>query len=448
MESTRQLFNRMGVRTLLVFWLMLLSAVAFLDRTNLSIAGVQIGREFNVDPVHLGWIFSSFLAGYTIFQIAGGWLAVRLGPRRVLAAGVCWWGIFTAATALVPPGFAHSLALLIAVRFALGAGEAIVYPASNQFVARWIPISERGMANGIIFSGVGVGSGLTPMLLTALIAHYGWRASFWFSAALGIAAGAVWFACATDAPEQHRRISARELEHIRSGLPAEAPRRNVKANPLPWMRLLRNVNILALTFSYFFFGYVAWIFFSWFFLYMARVRGLDLRLSSIFTMFPFIAMTVCCIAGGWLSDRLVRRYGPRLGRCGLGMVSLLLTALFLVLGSQAASAQTAGVILAGGAGALYLAQSCFWSVTADIAGPHSGIVAGVMNMGAQAGGAVTATLTPLIALHFGWPTSFAVAAALALCGALAWLAVHPADRLLPAEPSSAAGHEIRAQETA
>jgi len=392
----RQL-DRIGVRSLLVFWLMVLSAVAFLDRTNISIAGVEIGHEFGVDEVHLGWIFSAFLVGYTVFQIAGGWLAVRLGPRRVLTAGVCWWGVFTAATALVPPGFTHSLALLIAVRFALGAGEAVVYPASNQFVARWIPAAERGLANGAIFSGVGVGSGLTPMLLTAIITNFGWRSSFWFSAVVGIVAGAVWFAVATDTPERHPLVGITELEHIQNGLQAGQPRSITENDPLPWARLFKSRSILALTFSYFSFGYVAWIFFSWFFIYMARVRGLDLRLSSIFTMFPFVAMTVCCLLGGWMSDKLVRRHSLRVGRCGLGIVSLTLTALFLVLGSEAASAQMAGIILAGGAGALYLAQSCFWSVTADIAGRHSGVVAGTMNMGAQAGGAVTATLTPLIA---------------------------------------------------
>ena len=174
---------------------------------------------------------------------------------------------------------------------------------------------------------------------------------------------------------------------------------------------------------------MAWIFFSWFFLYLAKVRELDLRLSSLFTMFPFLAMTICCLAGGWLSDRLAARHGLRFGRCGLGCAALLLTAVFLILGSQAASAQMAGVILAGGAGALYLSQSCFWSVTADVAGPCSGLVAGLMNMGAQAGGALTATLTPLIAKYCGWQASFSVAAALALAGALAWLAVDPAQKL-------------------
>jgi ACS family glucarate transporter-like MFS transporter len=115
----------------------------------------------------------------------------------------------------------------------------------------------------------------------------------------------------------------------------------------------------------------------------------------------------------------------RAGRCGLPVVALLLTALFLVLGSMAESAGAATIILAGGAGATYLAQSAYWSVTADVAGPHSGVVSGVMNMGCQIGGAITASLTPWIAAQTGWTSAFFVAAGLAVIGALAWLFVDP-----------------------
>ena len=74
---------------------------------------------------------------------------------------------------------------------------------------------------------------------------------------------------------------------------------------------------------------------------------------------------------------------------------------------------------------MYLSQSSFWSVTADIAGSSSGSVSGFMNMGAQIGGAVTASLTPAIATHFGWTASFLVAAALCLTGAVSWTVVDP-----------------------
>ncbi len=123
-------------RYLLVSWVLVLSAVAFMDRTNISIAGVSISREFGIDNAHLGWIFSAFLIGYASFQIPGGILARRLGPRRVIAIGVIWSGLFTALTASVPPGIRGALFLLVLVRFSLAAGEAITYPAANQFVER------------------------------------------------------------------------------------------------------------------------------------------------------------------------------------------------------------------------------------------------------------------------------------------------------------------------
>jgi ACS family glucarate transporter-like MFS transporter len=185
--------------------------------------------------------------------------------------------------------------------------------------------------------------------------------------------------------------------------------------------------------GYFSFGYIAWVFFSWFFLYMAQVRGFDLKSSARYAMLPFLCMTVFSLVGGALSDRLTRLHGLRVGRCYLASVSLFITAIFLVLGSQVHSPQLAGIILAGGAGSLYLSQSTFWSVSVDIAGRSSGVFSSLVNMGGQLGGALTASLTPLIAQHFGWTTSFAVAAAMAVFGGLCWLVVHPERTLIEEE---------------
>jgi ACS family glucarate transporter-like MFS transporter len=424
---------RSRVRFFLAFWLFVLSGVAFLDRTNLSIAGLQISTEYGLGNQRLGWIFSAFLIGYAGFQLPAGWLATRFGPRRVLALGVLWWGITTALTALMPSGIAHAVMLLIAIRFALGAGEAVIYPAANQFVARWVPLEERGVINGLIFAGVGAGSGLTPPLLTWLIANHGWRAAFWFSAVIGVAAGTAWWYFAADTPEEHPDVSAEELATIRSGLsmsPAAAGNpaaegRKTETTAISWKAIFRRRDLGALMAGYFAFGYIAWIFFSWFFLYMAQVRGFDLQSSARYSMLPFLSMTVCCLIGGVISDRLSKRYGLRVGRSGLAAVALLLTAIFLVLGSQVHSPQLAGVILAGGAGALYLSQSSFWSVSVDIAGQSSGVFSSMVNMGGQIGGAVTASLTPWIAQRFGWTTSFGISAVLAVLGALCWMTVHP-----------------------
>jgi MFS transporter, ACS family, glucarate transporter len=419
------------VRWLLVFWLFVLSGVSYLDRVNISIAGGSIAEAYHLSDVQLGKVFSAMLVGYALFQTVGGRLADRFGPRRVLAAGVMWWGIFTGLTAMVPANISGALFIFIAVRFLLGAGESVIYPSANQFIARWIPATERGIANGWIFAGVGAGAGLTPLLITHIMLRYGWRSSFWVCAVIGFGAGAVWFFIARDTPEEHTGVSASELALIRSGLTRSESKSDSKSL-LPWSRVLQSKEVWALTVSYFCYGYVAWIFFSWFYRYLAKVRGLDLKASAFYTMLPFLAMLVGCLLGGEINDRLTKLKGPRIGRCGLALVALVVAGIFIAFGSQVQSARLASVVLAGGAGALYLSQSSFWSVTADIAGASSGSVSGFMNMGCQLGAALTASLTPWIAVRFGWTTSFLVAAGLCLVAAVCWLLVDP-SRPLTAE---------------
>src|SRR6202047_5282804 len=421
------------VRWFLIFWLFTLSVVAFLDRVNISIAGSSLAAAYHLSNVQLGWVFSAFLGGYALFQTLGGRLADRFGPRRVLAGGVVWWGIFTALTAAVPSNLKGALFLFVSIRFLLGVGEAVVYPASNQFVARWIPAQERGIANGWIFAGVGAGAGLSPPLISYFMIHYGWRTSFWVCALIGFLAGAVWFSASRDSPAEHPRVSVTELATIRSGLSLASNSPNLGKEGadglLLWNRVVRSREGWAVTISYFCYGYVAWIFFSWFYRYLAKVRGLDLKASAFYSMLPFMAMLVCCLLGGMANDRLTRWRGPRLGRCGLAAFAMAVAGIFIAFGSQVQSVRLASVVLAGGAGALYFSQSSFWSVSADIGGKFSGSVSGFMNMGAQAGGALIASLTPWIAGRYGWTASFLVAAALCLLGAISWLAVDPVRTL-------------------
>src|SRR5215831_11277471 len=208
------------LRWLLIFWMFTISAIAYLDRVNISIAGHFIQEEYHLSTVQLGWIFSAFLIGYAAFQAPGGRLADRFGPRKILALGTIWWGVFTALSAMISPSLAGVVFVLATVRFALGLGEAVVYPASNRLVAKWIPSSERGLANGFIFAGVGAGAGITPPLITYILLNYGWRWSFFVSAIIGLIAGAIWYAIARDTPDQHPWVSKEEAEYIRAGLPA------------------------------------------------------------------------------------------------------------------------------------------------------------------------------------------------------------------------------------
>ena len=423
-------------RHLLCFWLLVLSAISYLDRTNVSIAAPQLSVQFGLGNQGLGWIASAFLIGYASFQLPAGVLAVRLGPRRVLTGGVLIWVVCNILTALVPSGFSRAIFLLIAVRCALGVAEAVIYPAANQFIAQWVPQKERGFVNGLVFAGIGVGSGLTPPLLTWIILTHGWRSAFWFDAALGAFGAAVWWIIARDRPEDHPRVNGTELHEIREGLasyaptadraaPAAAQVAQVKDHGISWRAIFSRIDLPALMLGYFAFGYTSWIYFSWFFLYFAQARGLNLKTSAEFTMMPFICMTVFCLGGGFTSDLLTRTHGLRIGRCAVASVSMLLTAVLLVLGSRVPGAFHAAVLLALGAGCLYFSITSFWSVSTDLAGKNSGVFSSIVNMSCQIGGAITASLTPWLAHHYDWKMPFTVAATLALLGALAWLLVHP-----------------------
>src|SRR5271156_2279037 len=230
------------MRWFLVFWLFVLSGVSYLDRVNISIAVGPIAEAYHLSDIQLGKVFSAMLVGYALFQTVGGRLADRFGARRVLAGGVVWWGIFTALTALVPANIAGALFIFVAVRFLLGAGEAVIYPSANQFIARWIPTTERGIANGWIFAGVGAGAGLTPLIVTYIMVHYGWRSSFWVCSIIGFAVGAVWFFIARDTPAEHPKISASEVELIRSGL-TQANDNNDQKALVPWARVIQSKEV-------------------------------------------------------------------------------------------------------------------------------------------------------------------------------------------------------------
>ncbi len=414
------------IRWVLVIGIFILSSIAFLDRINISIASHYIVEEYHLTNIQLGYIFSAFVLGYALCQAPAGRISDRYGPRRVIAFATIWWGVFTILTAAIPRSPAGVVAAFVGVRMLLGVGESVIYPASNRVVARWIPTQERGTANGLIFAGGGLGAALAPPLIAFIMLRGGWRVSFWVCALLGLLVGALWFWLARDTPEEHPWISPQELQAIRSGLPNSGGRAK---GILSWRRILTSKDFLLVTYSYFCYGYIAWIFYTWFFIYLSTVRGLNLRESSYFAALPFITMALCCSAGGVLSDFVTRRYGKRWGRCGVAVFGIGLAAVLVASVSSVSSARLAAVVLAGGGAALTLSQSTFWSYTADVAGESAGSVSGIMNMGAQFGGTVTATLTPAIASHFGWGASFGVAAFLCGTGALVWLLVDPNRQL-------------------
>src|SRR3978361_2034629 len=194
------------VRYLLIMLIFVVSAVVYIDRSNISIAGTYLAADYHISKVQLGWVFSAFLLGYAAFQIPAGWVVGKLGPRKTLTYGLIWWSGLSVATALVPSNMANSLWVLIAVRFVLGMGEAVAYPSSNQFIAAWFPAHERGKANGWVFGGVGFVAVASPLVVAFIVYAYGWHAVFYVSAVIGLAMAGIWYKLARDTPADHPSV--------------------------------------------------------------------------------------------------------------------------------------------------------------------------------------------------------------------------------------------------
>jgi ACS family glucarate transporter-like MFS transporter len=417
---------KLRVRYFLILLIFVICAVANIDRSNISIAGSFLAVDYQISRFQLGWVFSAFMVGYAAFLIPAGWIAGKVGPRRTLTGGLIWWGTLTAATALVPTTMASSLWALLAVRFLLGLGEALAYPSANQFIAAWFPGDERAKANGWVQGGAQAGSGMAPPLMAFVIYTFGWHAAFYVSAAIGFAIAVFWYAVARDFPAQHPRVKPAELEHIKAGQLVEM---DGAMPPVPWLKIFSDRNILGTALAHVGFGYSATIFSTWFFLYLKDGRGFDLKASAILCMLPFVATTFCCVLGGVISDWLVRRRSFYVGRSLYAAFTLLLSGIILIAGGHAQNGIVAALLLSSAVGVLYLGQAVYYAVAADLGGPYTGVISGIVSMCSQIGGAATALLTPFFALKFGWDYAFTIAACITFVCTIPWLFVKPDKRL-------------------
>lgn len=416
------------IRWIILALLFLISVITYIDRVNISVTARQMMPALGLTDLQMGTVFSAFVFGYALFQIPGGWLGDRWGPRRVLALSVIWWSFFTALTAVaaVLPiatllGTVGSLAL---VRFLIGVGEAAALPNFARAVANWVGPHERGLGIGITIGGIGIGSALTPPITAWIMVNYGWQTAFYAAGLVGVLIALLWYTYATDRPDQHPQVNAAEAALVESKSVED-----VASAGVPWKAIFRTPTVWWLVLSYTCLGYVAYIYMSWFYLYLVNVRGFDVLRGAYFASAPFLAMTVSCPLGGWVSDRLVRRIGVNRGRaivCGLGM---LLAAISIILGGWIASPIPSILLLALGAGWLYFTVGAFWGSAMDLSKPHAGTLSGLMNTGANLGGTLSPTLTPWLAEQLGWTAALGIAAGVALVGGLLGIVIKPGDGL-------------------
>lgn len=417
-------------RWVILTLLLAISVITYIDRVNISVTARQMMPALGLTDLQMGQVFSAFVLGYALCQIPGGWLGDRWGPRKVLTLAVIWWSLFTALTAvaatLPTAGLLGVLGSLMLVRFLIGAGEAAALPNFNRAIANWLPPSERGLGIGITIGGLGLGSALTPPLTAWLMVNLGWQAPFYAASLLGLLIAGIWYWYSTDRPAQHPSVNDAEAALIEGPRTADQPSLN---QAVPWRLFARTPTVWWLVLSYGCLGYVAYIYLSWFYLYLVNVRGFGLLRGALFAASPFVAVTVFCPLGGWATDRLVSRLGINRGRAYVGASGMLLAGLSILLGAFVESPFLALGLLSLGAGWLYFTVGAYWSSTVDLSKPHAGTLSGIMNTGANIGGTLSPTVTPWLADQVGWAAALGVAAVIALLGGLLWIGIKPGDGL-------------------
>jgi len=417
--------QRSHVRWVILALLFVASFVAYVLRTNMSIAGENIMDDLGLSKIQLGMVFSAFAWGYAIFQFPGGVFGDIVGSRRALSFIAVLWGILTLATGLVPGTALASttfiLATLIGLRFLVGVTQAPLFPVfGGGTIGRWFPVSGWALPNGLGSTGLTLGAAATAPLVAWLMGQFGWRESFFLTAPMAFLVAGVWWWYARDDPADHPRVSQHELDLINADRP---PPEEAVEDRTAWKRVLKNRDILLLTASYFCMNYVFYIFFNWFFIYLVDVREFEILEGGFYAAAPWVVGAVAASAGGLWCDRLCRRVGPRWGYRIPGIVGLSLVAVLLVLGATAKDPYLAVVLLSLSFGSTQLTEGAYWAATISVAGKHASAAAGVLNTGGNVVGGIGALLVPITAEAYGWVPALATGSVFALLGVGLWLLV-------------------------
>ena len=311
-----------AVRHRVVALVTVLGMITYLDRACIATLTPRIIHDLSLTTVQMGYVFTVFQLAYALFEIPTAWWADRKGTRSVLSRIVIWWSCLTAAT-----GAAFSYPVLLVVRFLFGAGEAGAWPCVARTFSRWIPMRDRGKVQGVFFAGAHLAGGLTPALVIWLLRFLRWREIFICFGAIGLVWVAVWATWFRNDPSEHRGVNAAELETIVLQRPPDCA---LSSGLEYWRRLIGNRNMMALCIMYVPNSMIFYFCLTWLPTYLKQRHGFDATSVGIFAGLPLIVSVPGDLLGGVVTDRLVSRYGLRLGRCGLGVVAYVIAGLALL----------------------------------------------------------------------------------------------------------------------
>jgi sugar phosphate permease len=385
--------------------------ITYMDRVNISSAVPVIQKQMGLSMVTVGWILSSFRWGYALFQIPGGWLGDRIGPRRALALIVTWWSIFTSATALT-----WSAGSMAVCRFLFGVGEAGAFPIATRSLSRWMLPAERGFAQGVTHAGSRLGAALTPSLVVMLMLAYGWRAPFFVFGLMGLVWAAVWYWYYRDTPAEHASVNSAERSLIETSLGGG---RSARTHSVPWRRILGSGTLWTMSLMYFCYAYCISVYLDWFPNYLNDHRGFDLKSMGFYASLPLLAGTAGDLLGGWASDRWAKSSGNlKTARRTVAMAGFLVAAGAILPAtfttSPTASVWYSCVALFG----LETTVGVSWAIPLDIGGDYAGSVSSVMNTCGNIGGAISPALLAYLVRAYSWNVPFVVAAGLCVAAAL------------------------------
>nr|WP_288498028.1 MFS transporter [uncultured Pseudomonas sp.] len=298
------------VRYLILLMLFLVTTINYADRATISIAGSSMQKDLGIDAVTLGYIFSAFGWAYVIGQIPGGWLLDRFGSKRVYAAGIFIWSLFTLLQGFVGMmPVAWAVVTLFVLRFMVGFAEAPSFPGNARIVAAWFPTAERGTASAIFNSAQYFATALFAPLMGWIVYSFGWEHVFVVMGVLGIVFAGIWMKTIYN-PKEHPRISAAEVEHIASnGGLVDMDQSKGSGGP-KWnyiAQLLTNRMMVGVYLGQYCINAITYFFLTWFPVYLVQERGMTILKAGFIASLPAIMGFVGGVLGGVISDWLLRR---------------------------------------------------------------------------------------------------------------------------------------------
>jgi MFS transporter, ACS family, D-galactonate transporter len=365
-----------AARWLIIGLLSVGMVIAYASRSNLSVALVSPDfiRSFNLSNTDRGLLNSAFFWAYAVLQIPAGWVVDRYGVKWPYALSFLFWCVAAAATAM-----AGSLAVLLALRIALGVGESVVAPASYKWIRMNFAERQRGLAVGLYMTGTKIGPAVGTPLAAWLIAMYDWRMMF---VLIGLG-GLVWLAPWLWLVKDDRGLAARAATATKAAGLA-IPFGQVLASPVIW-------GTIVASFCYMYFVYFCM---TWMPAYFTEARHLSLGKMGLFTFFSFGGMAIVATLAGWGADALIGRGWNAVTVRKWFTVAGFAVACTELIGARATSVETALFFAVVSLSGLGLATANYWALTQTLV-PASAIgrVSGIQNAACSVAGIVAPILS-------------------------------------------------------